>query len=245
MKTVMKLRIYQLILLSILVMLFNSCRKDPGGPNIGTTTVKDVNGNEYGVMIIGDQTWLTSNLRVGSFNDGTPLLTWLYEGYEWASAGAAFCIYHPSYIDGLDDEDDVAAAYGYLYNWAAVTNSKGLCPTGFRVPTEEDWDELVAFLGGEDIAGGKLKSKRTAPNTHPYWESPNTGATDNFGFGAVPAGYRSSLGQYDYIGYYAEWWTSTEYNSDLAHTYYASYSDAGLYPGYGRKKAGYSVRCMH
>ena len=76
MKTVIKLRIYQLILSGILLMLFNSCSKDAGGPNIGTTTVKDVNGNEYGVMIIGDQTWLTSNLRVASFNDGTPLLTW-------------------------------------------------------------------------------------------------------------------------------------------------------------------------
>jgi uncharacterized protein (TIGR02145 family) len=245
MKTVIKLRIYQLILSGILLLLFIRCSKDAGGPNIGTTTVKDVNGNEYGVMIIGDQTWLTSNLRVASFNDGTPLLTWLYEGYEWASAGAAFCIYHPSYIDGLDDEDEVAAAYGCLYNWTAVTNSKGLCPTGFHVPTLEDWEELVTFLGGEDIAGGKLKSTRTEPNTHPYWISPNTDATDNFGFGAVPAGFRSSLGQYDLIGYYAEWWSSTEYNADLAHTYYASYSDAGLYAGYGRKKAGYSVRCMH
>jgi len=241
----MKFRLYQLILPGILVMLFSSCRKDSGDPNIATTTVKDVNGNEYGAMTIGDQTWLTSNLRVGSFNDGTLLLTWLYEGYEWASAGAAFCVYHPSYIDGLDSEEEVVDAYGYLYNWAAVTSSKKLCPTGFRVPTEEDWDELVTFLGGEDIAGGKLKSKRTAPNSHPFWVLPNTGATDNFGFEAVPSGLRTSLGLYDDLGYYAEWWSSTEYNTDLAHTYYASYNDAGLYSGYGRKKAGYAVRCMH
>ena len=241
----MKLRIYQLILLGILVMLFSSCRKDTGGPNIATTTVKDVDGNEYGAMTIGDQTWLTSNLRVGSYNDGYPLQSNLVEGYQWASAMDAFCIYNPSYIDGLDSEVEVADAYGYLYNWAAVTNSKKLCPAGFRVPSVEDWDELVAFLGGEDIAGGKLKSKRTAPNSHPYWESPNTGATDSYGFKALPSGYRTSLGLYDDVGYYAQWWTSTEYNADLAHTYYASYSDAGLYSGYGRKRAGYAVRCMH
>ena len=129
MKTVMKLRIYQLILLGILLMVFSNCRKDPpGGPNIGTTTVKDINGNEYGAMIIGDQTWLTSNLRVASFNDGTPLLTWLYEGYEWASAGDAFCIYHPTYIDGLDDEDEVADAYGHLYNWGCSNQQQRTLP---------------------------------------------------------------------------------------------------------------------
>jgi len=246
MKTVMKLRICQLIVLGILVMLFSSCRKDSlGGPNISKTTVKDVNGNEYGVMTIGDQEWMTSNLRVANFNDGSLILTWLYAGYEWASAGAAFCVYHPTYVVGLNTEDEVRDAYGYLYNWLAVNDSRGLCPTGFRVPTEEDWEELTTFLKGEDVAGGKLKSKRTAPNSHPYWESPNTGATDNYGFKAVPSGYRTSLGLYDDIGRYAEWWSSTEYNADFAHTYYACYNDAGLYPSNGKKRAGHSVRCMH
>ena len=245
MKTVFKLRIYHLILPGILVMLFSSCRKEPGGPNISRTTVKDVNGNEYGVMTIGDQEWMTSNLHAANFNDGSPIQTWLYAGYEWASANAAFCTYHPTYIDGLNTEDEVRDIYGYLYNWMAVNDSRGLCPTGFRVPTEEDWDELVTFLGGEDVAGGKLKSMRTAPNSHPYWETPNTGATDKYSFKALPTGFRSSTGQYDGVCYYAEWWSSTAYNNDLIHTYSASYNDAGLYAGYGKKKAGYAVRCMH
>ena len=114
------------------------------------------------------------------------------------------------------------------------------------MPTQEDWDELVAFLGGEDIAGGKLKSKRTAPNTHPYWESPNTGATDNFGFARpFPPASAAPLASTTLWAYMPNGGPAPQYNADLAHTYYASYNDAGLYGGYGRKRAGYSVRCMH
>lgn len=246
MKTVLKLRIYQMILLSIIVMLFSSCSDESGGGDsyLSSTRVKDFDGNEYGVITIGDQVWFSSNLHVGNLNDGSPLLSRVFVGYEWASAGQAFCIYPYTHIDGCDSVEAVIAAFGVLYNWDAV-NSKKLCPTGFRVPTDEDWDELVTYLGGEAIAGGKVKSRRTAPGSQPYWESPNTGATDNFGFKAVPSGFRSSLGQYDLVGYYAEWWSSTQSSTDVGHTYYASYDNSGLYPSSGKKKAGYAVRCMH
>lgn len=240
MNTGMKLRINPLILVGIALMLLTGCDKDSDDSD----TIKDADGNVYGTSKIGDQVWMTENLRTISFRDGTWMLTGLYDDYEWASAGAACTVYPFALIDGLNSESAVIDAYGLLYNFYAVSDSRGLCPTGWRVPTDDDWEELVTFLGGEDIAGGKLKSKRTDPDSQPRWESPNTDATDNYGFSALPSGYRTSLGYEDEIGLYATWWSSTVYNTDLAYTRYVSYSDAGMYVSYGRRRGGYAVRCI-
>ena len=239
MKRRIKLPIIQLILMGVALIWLTSCDK-----NENSETVEDINGNVYNTSVIGDQVWMVENLRTVSFRDGSLMLTQLYDDFEWASAGAACTIYPHSEIDGLDSEAEVSAAYGRLYNWIAVNDSRGLCPVGWRVPTEEDWDELIEYLGGEDVAGGKLKNTRTSPTDHPRWDSPNTGATDEKHFSALPAGYRTSLGQFDFLGSYGEWWSSTEYNTDLAITRYISNYETGMYHSYGRKRAGYSVRCI-
>ncbi len=236
----MNLRICIGILMGIVLILLSGCKKSP----IGTTTVKDVQGNEYGTMIIGDQTWMTDNLRTISFRDGSWMLTGLYEGYEWASAAAACCFYPEYEIDGLDTEAEVIDAYGLLYNWNAVHDSRGLCPTGWHVPTDEDWEKLVTFLGGADIAGGKLKSKRTDPDSHPRWESPNTDATDNFGFAALPAGLRSAIGEYLDVGYTTTFWSSTPFESNFVMVRKIYNDDTSLERYYKDKKSGFSVRCI-
>jgi uncharacterized protein (TIGR02145 family) len=241
MKAGIKLLINPMTLMVMALILLTGCKKD----NSNFETMADNEGTTYAVVKIGNQVWMAENLRSISFRDGSWMMTELYDGVEWASAGsAATCIYPHSYIDGLNSEADVAEAYGRLYNWSAVHDSRGLCPEGWRVPNDDDWDELIEYLGGEEVAGGKLKSLRTAPIAHPRWESPNTGATNDYNFEGVPSGYRTSLGQFEMVGYYAEWWSSTEYNADLATTRYIGYDDAAMYYGYGRKRAGYPVRCI-
>ena len=230
-------RIMVTIMISLLFL--PACKKQEE-PEV----VKDVQGNVYKTVTIGDQVWMKENLRTGSYRDGSWLLTNLYADFEWASAGPACCIYHPSYVDGLNNESDILDAYGMLYNWYAVNDSRGLCPVGWRIPTEADWETLIDFLGGPDEAGGKLKSKRTAPDDHPRWEVPNEGASDAVSFAAIPSGYRASLGMYEGVGYYACWWSSTQYDANYAYSYYIHTTDTYLELSNDRKRAGYSVRCI-
>jgi uncharacterized protein (TIGR02145 family) len=239
MKMTVKIRIITLALITTTVVLLPGCKKQDGSEG-----VEDIEGNVYETVTIDDQVWMKENLRTGSYRDGSWLLTNLYADFEWASAGPAYCIYHPTYIDGLDSESEVLDAYGVLYNWFAVNDSRGLCPVGWRIPTEADWEKLINNLGGADVTGGKLKSKRTDPDAHPRWENPNTDATDAEGFSALPAGYRSSLGMYEGVGVYACWWSSTQYDDNYAYSYYIWSGDSYIDLSNDRKRAGYSVRCI-
>ena len=239
MKGNVMIQVKVLTVITAVLMLFPGCKKQDE-PEV----VKDAEGNVYETVKIGDQVWMKQNLRTGSYRDGSWLLTNLYADFEWASAGAACCIYHPSYVDELNHESEVLNAYGMLYNWYAVTDPRGLCPVGWRIPTEADWEKLIDHLGGPGEAGGKLKSERTVPDDHPRWENPNSGASDAVEFAAIPTGYRSSMGSYEGIGYYACWWSSTQYDANYAYSYYIYTTNTQLELSNDRKRAGYSVRCI-
>ena len=225
--------------IGLIVLLFG-CQKEPQS----TSRIEDVEGNSYGTIRIGDQVWMTENLRVGTYRDGSGILSKLYANYEWAYAGPAFAVYPDRLIEGLDTEREVVDAYGLLYNWLAVTDPRGLCPDGYRVPTEADYEELISYLGGEDVAGGKLKSTRTSPVEHPRWEDPNTGATDSYYFHALPGGFRSFRGGYDYIGYAGEWWCSTELDENFGGIMLIYKDEASAIVTYRDKNTGLSVRCI-
>jgi len=231
-----------LILTSVLglILILSGCQKEPQG----TVQITDVEGNSYGTIRIGDQVWMTENLRVGSFRDGSGMLSNLYANYEWASAGPACAVYPDRLIDGLETDQEVLKAYGMLYNWLAVTDPRGLCPDGYRVPTEADYEELITYLGGEDVAGGKLKSNRTSPVEHPRWEEPNTGAADSYNFHALPAGFRSFLGGYDYVGYAGEWWCSTGLDANFGGIMLIYSDSESAIVTYRDKNTGLSVRCI-
>ncbi len=137
--------------------------------------------------------------------------------------------------------------YGYLYNWFAV-NTGNLAPTGWHVATKDEWLETRTLLGGELLAGAKLKSTRTYPMGHPRWDSPNTSATNEYMFDGYPGGYRhESTGEYRLLGKNGFWWTATEYDNDTTLAYnslmYYDYAYLALTSGYG-KKAGMFVRCV-
>jgi len=140
------------------------------------------------------------------------------------------------------DKNDPSAyikTYGVLYNFYAVSDSRGLSPKGWHVPTAKEWRELIEFLGGEDLAGGKMKNIQSN-----LWKKPNPGASNESGFSALPAGGRGRLGSPGDVGYYATWWSSTADDSTYAWHW-------GLYPDKvnirynpGHKASGFSVRCV-
>lgn len=159
--------------------------------------VVDIDGNRYNTVKIGNQVWMAENLKTTRYNDGTkiPLVT---DSASWASlTTGAFCYYK-------NDSVTYNTTYGALYNWYAVNTAK-LAPTGWHVPTDAEWTILTNYLGGISVAGGKLKEMGTT-----HWISPNTGATNQTGFNAVPAGRRNENG-FTEIGHIADFWSSTIY----------------------------------
>jgi uncharacterized protein (TIGR02145 family) len=204
-----------------------------GNKIIFITPLTDNDGNIYNTAVIGTQIWMTENLKTTRFNDNTKIPN-VTENNAWTALSApAFCWYKNSEIT-KDNK------YGALYNWFTVNTGK-LCPTGWHVPDEADWTALTDYLGGEYDAGGKLKEQGIT-----HWISPNQGASNIFGFTALPAGYRSGLssGSFRAIGYIGWWWASSESDLNWARNRTMAYDVSEMARGQGLKKNGYSVRCV-
>src|SRR5690554_5029131 len=200
------LKLLILLFISILIISFTSCEKDQNeDSSSGNSLVKDGDNNIYHTVQISHQLWMTENLKATKYNDGTPIqLIQNNEDWENTAIGA---------YSWFNNDITYKDAYGALYNWHVVETGK-LCPDGWRVPTREDWVQLMYYIDGNadgemSNAGHKLKSLRTEPDTHPRWTSPNTGATDLYGFSALPGGYRNELGEFLNLGQKARFWSST------------------------------------
>ncbi len=179
---------------------------------------------------IGNQVWMAKNLNVDHYRNGDPILTG-FSNSQWESATeGAYAVYND---DPANEE-----IYGKLYNWFAVNDRRGLCPSGWHVASDEDWMEMVDLLGGIEDAGGKLKGLR-------HWDSPNYYATDNVKFSGLPGGTKDFYGFYRAIGRYGYWWSST--SSDNKHAFYFGLSQSKrsiLRNNYYDKQNGFSVRCI-
>ena len=121
---------------------------------------------------------------------------------------------------------------------------QGICPTGWHIPTDAQWTTVTTFLGGESVAGGKMKSKGTIEAGTGLWYSPNTSATNESGFTAVPAGNRGLDGTFHYVGHYGYWWSSSETNTSGAWHRDLSYSTSSVWRIDDDKNAGFSVGCL-
>jgi len=217
-------------------------------PTIEETTsgtfIDSRDGNEYNWVQIGDQVWMAENLAY------LPSVNMVADGSEDA-AGSYYYVYG---YDGTNVADakatDNYATYGVLYNWTAAMDGEassttnpsgiqGVCPTGWHLPSDAEWTELTDYLGGTSVAGGKLKETGTT-----HWASPNTGATNETGFTALPGGGRSSSGNFSYIGYSGYWWSATESNANNAwdRLMYCDYSNVTR--DGSDKEVGFSVRCV-
>jgi OOP family OmpA-OmpF porin len=211
----------------------------------GNTQLLDIEGNNYKTVTIGTQTWMSENLRTTKYSDGTaiPLYT---DSTKWKY------IETPGYCWYRNDETTYKL-YGPLYNWYVVGTGK-LCPSGWHVPTEADWSALSSYLNDNFDAGGKLKEKGTA-----HWKAPNSGASNETGFTALPGGGCEDSGEFhsmfiEPVGIAGSWWSSSE---DLsvstpptpgpptnAYNRIMKNIDAGLYGGTYPKGFGMSVRCI-
>lgn len=197
--------------------------------NTGLTygTMTDGEDNVYKTIVIGTQTWMAENLAVTKLNDGTPL-TFLTSDTFWAdSAVAAYCWYNNDSI-----------VYGALYNFYAVSTGK-LCPAGWHVPSNSEWSTLTTYLGGESDAAPKLME---AGNSH--WQEPNVSQTDDYGFTAIPGGYRKYSGGFGNQLKAAYWWSGTESSADNGWFRYIYFSFNNINTSNTQKATGMNVRCI-
>jgi len=205
--------------------------------------LSDADGNIYNIVTIGSQAWMAENLKTTHYSDGTALV-------DGTDAGSIAGNYTTRYWFVYDDSLYNKATYGLLYTWAAVMNGStssnsnpsgvhGVCPTGWHVPSDAEWTTFTNYLGGEGVAGGKLKETGTS-----HWLPPNTGATNESGFTALPGGYRYDGGTFDVIGDGGYWWSSTEDGTDYAWDRGVYYDYGYVGRGYDGEGYGFSVRCV-
>ncbi len=208
----------------------------------GGSGLTDYDGNTYGSVVIGDQEWMTSNLKVTHYSDGTaiPLVT---DNTVWVNLGdnntdKAYCWYNN---DAATNKD----LYGALYTYAAATNGdnsgsnvQGVCPTGWHLPSDAEWTVLENVLGGSSVAGGNLKATSG-------WHSGSNG-TDAIGFSALPGG-RCNHGLFQFAGTMGNWWSSTESNASYAlyrNIFNLRDNNSEVSRNEYSKSTGFSVRCL-
>ena len=180
---------------------------------------------------IGTQVWMKKNLNVDKFRNGD-LIPHAKSNEEWQAAGRnqmpAWCYY--------ENDPSNGTRYGKLYNWYAVIDSRGLAPHGWHIPSDAEWTQLTDFLGGEAIAGKKMKSSGR-------WKNNGNGSNESR-FSGFPGGFRYGIGTFDAKGYYGNWWSSTESNLGNAWDRNLGYGLDSVGRYNDDKKGGFSVRCL-
>lgn len=233
----MKKQIFKSVLIGfIALMTLVGCKKDVINNNNNNAqqtplTVTDTNGNIYHTVNIGRQIWMTENLKTTKFSNGDSIPD-IIDNEAWNTNPIAACC-------NYNNDTNITKTYGRLYNWYAVGDSRNICPTGWHVPTNSEWDILINYMGGDSIAGGKLKEKDTT-----HWESPNAGATNAIGFTALPGGNRVSTGFCMAMGQLGLWWSATELNANVAWHQSISRITIGVQSNTMNKDCGISVRCI-
>jgi len=207
-----------------------------------STFIDSRDSNIYQIVTIGNQVWMAENLKY------LPSITEPNTG-----SATTLCYYVYGYNGTNVDEAKESVnynTYGVLYNWAAamagsassVANPsvvQGVCPIGWHLPSYMEWTELTDYLGGDYVAGGKLKETGTI-----HWNSPNEGATNETGFTALPGGYYQFDEDFSSICYFGIWWNATEYNTNFAWSHYLNFSFRYMYEVFSNKASGLAVRCV-
>ncbi len=187
--------------------------------------VLDVDGNFYHTVTIGTQVWMVENLKTTKFRNGDPIPYWTkttLRGYCW-----------------YNDDANYKSTYGAIYNYYTTMDNRSICPSGWHIPNDAEWTTLINFLGGENVAGGKVKESGTA-----HWASPNTGATNETGFTGLPGGARDCSVAYINIGTYGTWNSSTPVVGGWISGYYVQSANAKFQRGFGFDCNGGYVRCI-
>jgi uncharacterized protein (TIGR02145 family) len=245
---------YLIILLGFVLFITSRCKKDDNNstnqngeiifnPNLTYETVADIDGNVYKTITIGTQTWMAENLKTTKYRNGDLIGTTI--PYNKDISGET----DPKYQWAYEGNESYVAIYGRLYTWYASNDSRNLCPTGWHLASNDEWNILTLTLdpkaSGNDygnisyIAAGKLKEIGTT-----HWLNPNLHATNESGYTALPSGNRNQFGVFRYIGEYGYLWSSSEYNTECAYALDLSYNCGDLIRVYLVKKNVSSVRCI-
>jgi uncharacterized protein (TIGR02145 family) len=222
--------------LPILALLFAGlilspgCKKKSDSNNSSSNTVTDIDGNVYHSVTIGTQVWMAENLKVTHYRNGIPIAH-VTDNATWDNlTSGAYC--------NFENNEGNGTVYGRLYNWYASVDGLFITPAGWHIPSDAEWTTLVTYLGGETIAGGKLKETGTA-----HWETPNTGATNETGFSALPGGLRIA-GVFDNLTEFGYWWSSSEISASDALFRDIDYAATDIFRASNNKSIGMSVRCI-
>lgn len=237
MQTIRIFSFFKLLLLSLSFTLMISCKTDEPVvySSIIADPVTDVDGNVYKTITIGTQTWMAENLKTTHYRDGS-LIANVTDSAAWAGlVTGGYCDYANDPVNGIN--------YGHLYNGYAVSNTSSIAPTGWHVPSDTEWTTLSEFLGGVDVAGGRLKDAKSDAFS---WKSPNVGATNEIGFSALPGGYRHNRGNFYQKNDYGHWWSSSAIaTTNNAMSRGLIYNTGNLLKYFGFDKGnGFSVRCV-
>jgi uncharacterized protein (TIGR02145 family) len=159
------------ILIVVIIFSFNN--------NKSFSQVTDIEGNIYKTVLIDNQEWIAENLNVEHYCNGD-IIPQIQDENQWKLLTTGAWCYQ-------ENNPENGKSFGKLYNWYAVNDPRGLAPKGWHIPSDADYTKLTSYLGGEEVAGGKLKATT-------LWESPNTGASNESGFTAFPGGIRDDDG---------------------------------------------------
>lgn len=192
-------------------------------------TLKDIDGNVYKTVKIGNQVWMMENLRTTHYRDGT-IIQNVTDNSSWAAQlNGAYCNYNNSI--------ELGKTYGFLYNWYAVNSDHKLAPQGWHIPTSAEWTILYNYIGGDRYSGGKIQESGIS-----HWSN-DTGASNITQFTGLPAGSRNADGTYHGITSDSNWWTATA-NPNGTASYYNLYVKGYIEIAESIKSFGYSVRCI-
>ena len=190
------------------------------------------NGYAYSSIILGNgQEWMAENLRTNKYANGDTIPN-VTNNSQWAGLSSGAWAHY-------NNNNQYENPYGKLYNWYAVVDARNLCPSGWHIPSQSEWNILTNYLGGSNVAGGKLKITGTQ-----YWDIPNTGATNDIGFSAVGGGLKYMSGIPTSINQYGNWWSST---SNSGTPWYIGLYNSSAYCGQANfpdPAYGMSVRCI-
>jgi uncharacterized protein (TIGR02145 family) len=200
--------------------------------------MKDHEGNIYKTIQVGSQTWMAENLKVVTYLNGDSIVN-VTNNATWAGMGVGAYSYN-------NNNPSNNCPYGKLYNWYAVNDSRKICPSGWHVPSDLEWNTLISVLDGaynptiigaqSAVAATKMKSTGVK-----FWVSPNSGANNESGFSALPGGYRKTDGVFASLRTEGYWWTSSTFDNDNAIRRGVSNF---LFRDNSNKRIGFSVRCI-